>query len=75
MNISSLQYKDDLKFYDSSAAEPNKVWNTLKNVPEDMKIEFEKCKSDGLAQGQLTHSFSGNVRTSQKSNSRGNVHM
>ena len=31
---------DDLKLYDSSETEPDKVWNILRNAIEDMQIEF-----------------------------------
>lgn len=66
MDISCLYYVDDLKLNDNSKPQPNKVWNILRNVPENMQIEFGIviCKSVGLAQGQFTNSLSENFRTS-----------
>lgn len=65
MNISCLQYKDDLKLYDNSKTQPHKVWNILKNVLEDMQMEFEMENCKSVAQAQFTHSLSGNISTLQ----------
>lgn len=77
MDISCLYYVDDLKLYDNSKPQPNKVWNIPMNVSEDRQIKFGMviCKSVGLAQGQLTHSLSENFRTSWVSLKGKSIHI